>query len=180
MLSSKAADAITKRMYTLCGGTLTVDAILKFDIQTLKCVGLSVFKSEYILRFAEAIKKNPGFFTDLKEGSDREIIQRLTALHGIGTWSAKMYLIFVLDRLDILPYEDGAFLQAYKWLYGTTEVKPMLIEKRCEPWRPYASLAARYLYKALDEGLTQDKDLEKEIRLVSAQPLNNNNNNNRP
>lgn len=166
MLSSKAADAIAARMYTICGGTLTIDAILNLEPHILKSIGISGLKSQYILRFAETIRKNPDFFAVLKDASDTEIIRRLTTLHGIGTWSAKMYLVFVLDRPDVLPYEDGAFLQAFKWLYGTMEIKPALIEKRCEPWRPYASLAARYLYRALDEGLTKDKILEKEIRDV--------------
>lgn len=164
MLSSKAADAITARMYSICNGALTVDAILKLEPRILKSIGISGLKSEYILHLAETIRNNPLFFSDLKDASDKEIICRLTTLHGIGAWSAKMYLIFVLDRPDVLPYEDGAFLQAYKWLYGTTEIKPSLIEKRCEPWSPHASLAARYLYRALDEGLTKDKLLEKTIR----------------
>jgi DNA-3-methyladenine glycosylase II len=66
-----------------------------------------------------------------------------------------MYLLFFLQREDILPYEDGAFLQAYKWLYNTKVIKPESIVRRCKQWKPYTSIAARYMYRALDTGLTK-------------------------
>lgn len=78
------------------------------------------------------------------------------ALHGIGKWTAKMYLIFVLDRQEILPYEDIAFLQSYEWLYKTKDRSKKSIEKKCKKWKPYSSIASRYLYKALDTGLTKE------------------------
>jgi DNA-3-methyladenine glycosylase II len=54
-----------------------------------------------------------------------------------------------------LPFEDGAFLQAYKWLYKTDEVSKEAIQKKCKKWKPYSSIASRYMYKALDSGLTK-------------------------
>jgi 3-methyladenine DNA glycosylase/8-oxoguanine DNA glycosylase len=104
---------------------------------------------------AALIRDKADFFDDLARQSDGEIMKHLTSLRGIGSWSAKMYLIFVLNRLDILPYEDGAFLQAYKWLYDTEDVKPASIIYQCKPWKPYSSLAARYLYRALDAGMVK-------------------------
>lgn len=68
-----------------------------------------------------------------------------------------MYLIFVLDRQDILPYEDGAFLQSYRWLYKTIDCSPASIKSKCKKWSPYSSIAARYLYHALDLGLTKSE-----------------------
>ena len=67
-----------------------------------------------------------------------------------------MFLIFVLDRPDVLPFEDGAFLQTYRWLYKTDEVSPESIKKKCKKWRPYSSYTARYMYRALDTGLTKE------------------------
>jgi DNA-3-methyladenine glycosylase II len=164
MLSSKAADAIAARLYSLCGGELSVNAVLKQDVAALKGIGLSVFKTEYIFMVAELMKNDPGFFSALPDMPDSEVISRLTSLRGIGPWSAKMYLIFALGRLNVLPYEDGAFLQVYKWLYDTNDLKPSAIKKVCAPWSPYASLAARYLYRALDEGLTQAAALAVNLR----------------
>lgn len=89
--------------------------------------------------------------------SDQEIIRELTSIKGIGIWTAKMYLIFVLDRPNVLPYEDGAFLQAYRWAYKTDNLSPDAIKKKCKKWSPYSSIAARYLYRALDTGLTKDE-----------------------
>lgn len=91
----------------------------------------------------------------LPELDDESVIKQLTAIKGIGNWTAKMYLIFVLDRQDILPTEDVAFLQAYKWLYKTTDRSPASITNKCTKWKPYSSIAARYLYRALDSGLTK-------------------------
>lgn len=66
-----------------------------------------------------------------------------------------MYLLFVLNRQDILPYEDGAFLQSYRWMYKTKECTAQSVMKRCSKWKPYSSLASQYLYRALDMGLTK-------------------------
>jgi len=68
-----------------------------------------------------------------------------------------MYLIFVLDRQDILPTEDTAFIQSYEWLYKTTDRSKESIEKRCKKWKPYSSIATRYLYRALDAGFTKEE-----------------------
>ena len=68
-----------------------------------------------------------------------------------------MYLIFVLDRQDILPTNDAAFLQAYQWLYKTTDIRENEIKKKCKKWKPYSSIASRYLYRALDSGLTKQE-----------------------
>ena len=66
-----------------------------------------------------------------------------------------MYLIFVLDRQDILPYEDAAFIQSYEWMYKTKDKSMESITRKCKKWKPYSSIAARYLYRALDMGLTK-------------------------
>ena len=66
-----------------------------------------------------------------------------------------MYLLFFLLRDNILPYEDGAFLHAYKWLYNTKSVDIESISRRCKKWKTYQSIGARYLYQALDRGLTK-------------------------
>ena len=89
--------------------------------------------------------------------TDSEIMKSLTSIKGIGNWTAKMYLIFVLNRPDILPVEDVAFLQAYQWLYKTDDRTPKSVQKKCNKWKPYSSIAARYLYRALDGGLTKEE-----------------------
>lgn len=156
MLSNKAANAIITRLYSLCNGILTPEKLLILGRSNLKAIGLSRQKVEYIFDFAEMLSNQPDFFVGLDKATDNEVIEVLISLHGIGIWSTKMYLIFVLNRLNVLPYEDGAFIQSYKWLYETTDINHNSIKQRCAPWTPFASLASRYLYRALDEGLTKD------------------------
>ena len=158
MLSSKAADCITCRLYVLCGGSFTPETVLKHDVPALRSIGLSGAKAEYILSLAVRLAQEPDFFDTLPHLPDDDVLKRLTSLRGIGMWSAKMFLIFDLDRPDVLPYEDGAFLQAYRWLYLTDDLRPAAVRARCAPWSPHASLAARYMYKALDLGLTRDAE----------------------
>lgn len=167
MLSNKASDAITARLYELCGGNLITEKIMELDHLSIRSIGLSEQKVEYIKGIALHVNRHPGFFDELQDLDNEEIVKRLTRLRGIGSWSAKMYLIFVLNRLDVLPFEDGAFLQAYKWLYSEDDVKPSSIIEKCQSWRPYSSIAARYLYRALDSGLTRDAVLRDELRRLS-------------
>ena len=96
-------------------------------------------------------------FDALTEMTDQDVIRQLTAVRGIGNWSAKMYLIFVLNRPDVLPFEDVAFLQGYGWLFNTDDWRPAAVKKKCRKWRPYTSIAARYMYEVLDRGLTKEK-----------------------
>lgn len=165
MLSNKVAEAIATRLYKLCGGEMAPASILSLDIPSLRSIGLSGQKAEYIMQMAELLDVEPGFFDKLTHLSDIDVIKELTSLRGIGPWSAKMHLIFVLDRLDVLPFEDGAFLQTYRWLYETGNVKPSSIIERCDMWKPYSSIASRYLYRALDSGMTRDENLRTELNM---------------
>lgn len=155
MLSNKVTDVISARVYHICDGKISPSSLAKLSVSDLRGVGLSVAKSEYILGLSEHFYKFPNFFQDFPQRSDIEVMDELTKLRGIGSWSAKMYLIFVLDRQDILPFEDGAFQQAFAWLYPNVELSKSSIKVHCEKWSPYSSIASRYLYKALDSGLTK-------------------------
>lgn len=89
------------------------------------------------------------------------LVSELVALRGIGNWTAKMYLLFVLNRTDILPYEDGAFLQAYRWLYQTQDTRPVSIKNHCKVWKPYESIAARYMYRLVDNCYTKYASIDE-------------------
>jgi DNA-3-methyladenine glycosylase II len=156
MLSSIAADAISERMHRLCDGNLSPMNVLGQKHNDLREIGLSNAKAQYIFALAEHILNRPTYFKSLEQLSDDEVINELTSLKGLGSWSAKMYLIFMLDRKDVLPYEDGAFLQAYKWLYSVNDISVSSIKKTCTCWSPWTSIASRYLYRALDSGYTKN------------------------
>ena len=157
MLSNKVAHVIGSRIADLCGGTITPETLLKLDREQLRRTGLSYTKADNILGIAKATTDGSLDFSNFPNMTDEEVMKELTSLRGIGTWSAKMYLIFTLNRLDVLPYEDVAFLQTYAWLYKTKDLKPASIIKRCKKWKPYSSIAARFFYYALDMGLTKQE-----------------------
>ena len=155
MLSVKAADAITERLTDICNGYITAEAVSSLSDDEIRSSGMSRTKIGYIRSLASSIQNGEICFRELAELPDNEALEKLTSLRGIGMWTAKMYLIFVLDRKDILPYEDATFIQAYKWLYKARKLDAKVVERRCKKWKPYSSIAARYLYRAVDLGLTK-------------------------
>jgi DNA-3-methyladenine glycosylase II len=82
--------------------------------------------------------------------SDDEVRSALTAVRGIGRWTADMFLIFFLERPDVLPVEDGAVRQVFRWLYGAPLTDGNVREVVCSLWKPYSSTAVRYMYRALN------------------------------
>ena len=157
MLSVKAGAKIYGRLEELCGGAVTAEAVNSLSDSQLAGIGTSSAKASYIRGITEAVLSGGLDFDALEGMSDAEVVKALTAFRGIGTWTAKMYLIFVLDRQDVLPTEDVAFLQAYAWLYKTADRSRASVERKCRKWKPYSSIAVRYLYRALDGGLTKEE-----------------------
>lgn len=157
MLSVKAGAKIYERLETLCEGNITPDIINSLSDEEIRSIGTSSAKVSYIRSLTQAINSGTLDFQSLPSMADSEVMKELTSVKGIGKWTAKMYLIFVLDRQDILPTEDVAFLQAYQWLYKTEDRNPENIQIKCKKWKPYSSIAARYLYRALDGGFTKNE-----------------------
>ena len=154
MISAKVKRTIYNRLLVLCEQEVTAPRIDALSITELRQIGLSNSKSNYIKNLAALAQSGSLKLEELALLPDDQVIKKLTAIKGIGQWTSKMYLLFFLGREDVLPFEDGAFIQAYRWLYNTNDVKPKDISKRCGKWSPYSSLASKYLYRALDSGLT--------------------------
>lgn len=157
MLSVKAGAKIYSRLENLCGGVITPDSINRLTDEQIKSIGTSSSKVSYIRGVTNAVLSGKIDFNELPSLDDVQICKKLLTLKGVGNWTIKMYLIFVLDRQDVLPTEDIAFIQAYEWLYKTTDRSKESIQKRCKKWKPYSSIAARYLYRALDAGFTKEE-----------------------
>jgi DNA-3-methyladenine glycosylase II len=86
----------------------------------------------------------------LESLSDEEVIEEITAIRGFGLWSAQMFLIFFLERPDVLPTGDLGIRNAIKQAYDLDEVPPPAeLERIAEPWRPHRSLASIYLWESL-------------------------------
>ena len=157
MLSVKAGQKIFNRLEVLCGGKVTPEQVSALSDTQLRSTGTSNAKVEYIRNITNAIADGTLDFKSINGLSDEEIIKSLTKIRGIGKWTAKMYLMFVLDRPDILPVEDGAFLQVYRWMYKTEDCREKTVYKKCNKWKPYSSTASRFCYRALDAGMTKDE-----------------------
>lgn len=155
MLSNKAAMVIYSRLESLCNNNVSPAIILKLSDEDMREIGISKAKVSFIKNLASEIALGSMDLKEISELDDEDVMVSLTSLKGFGTWSAKMYLIFTLRREDVLPYEDGAFLQSYRWLYKANNDSRADIVKRCKKWKPYSSIAARYLYIALDSGMTK-------------------------
>ena len=156
MLSSKIAYRIFSRLESLCDGVVSPERMLLLSDEEIKGTGTSMRKVHYIRGLTDAALAGllePERFSSM---SDEEVMIELTTIRGIGNWTAKMFLIFELNRLDVLPFEDGAFQQVFKWLYNTNDLSPKNIRKKCDRWKPYSSCASRYFYHALDEGFTSE------------------------
>lgn len=157
MLSIKAGKKIFDRVVELCDGNLCPEVITLLSIDDLRSTGTSASKVRSIKSITAAVLAGDLVLEDLESMNNEEVTANLTQIHGIGPWTAKMYLLFVLRRPDILPYEDGAFLQSYRWMYKTEDCSPAAVKKRCQKWMPYSSLASRFLYRALDYGLVKEE-----------------------
>jgi len=150
-LSAKAAATISSRLLTACGGIALAEVVATLDDAAFAAAGVSRQKREYLRGLAAASLAEPALYDRLEHLPDDAVIAALTAIKGIGGWTADMYLIFVLGRLDILPLGDLSIRVAMTDLYGLKRsTKPKRLMALAEAWRPYRSVACWYLYRYLD------------------------------
>jgi DNA-3-methyladenine glycosylase II len=150
-LNGRAAETIFKRFTDAAGSPVTPKRILKLSEQQMRAVGLSKQKSSYLLDLAA--KTNAGLlnFEKLQEMEDCGVIEHLTQVKGVGTWTAHMFLMFTLRRPDVLPTGDYGIQMAIKKHYRKRKLpKPKDMEKIAKAWSPYRSVACWYLWRSLD------------------------------
>lgn len=150
-LSVKAADTIQRRVMQATSNPLVPRSYRAVDDETLRAAGLSKSKAIYIRNLAEAIE-NGLSKRSLQSMDDAEVLKQLTAVKGIGTWTAEMYLIFGLNRLDVLSLGDAGLQRAARNLYNHGLPRDGLLHEVGEPWKPYRSVASWYLWKSLANG----------------------------
>ena len=150
-LSGKVADVIWKRVLGFIGGELTAEKILAVEDEKLRGAGMSRNKAAYVKNIARAVSDGSLTLDKFDDMTDAEIIKQLTAIKGIGEWTAEMFLIFSLGRLDIFSKGDGGLVRAINNLYGNgaeLSVKERLTIT--EKWKPFRSSASLYLWASLD------------------------------
>jgi len=151
-LSGRVASRIFGRLLDLLPEReLTPASILALTVEQMRGAGLSGQKTAYIRDLAERTFSGEIDFTLLPAMSDDEVIETLTRVKGVGVWTAHMFLIFALQRPDVLPVGDLGVRTAIRKAYRMRALpKPARIEKIARTWRPWCSVASWYLWRSLD------------------------------
>ena len=151
-LSGKAALTIFNRLIAAAKvDPLTPESVLKLRPARMRTLGLSKQKLTYIRELARMTRDGEICFDQVHTLEDAAIIEHFTQVKGIGVWTAQMFLIFALRRLDVLPTGDLGVRAAIKKAYNLPELpSPAEMEKIAEAWRPYCSVASWYLWRSLD------------------------------
>jgi DNA-3-methyladenine glycosylase II len=130
---------------------MTPDGVLRLTTRKMRALGLSQQKTEYIRDLARRTRSGEINFAACLSLRDDEIIERFTAVKGIGVWTVHMFLIFALKRPDVLPTGDLGVRAAMQRAYGLPELpKPADMQRIAESWRPYCSVASWYLWRSLE------------------------------
>lgn len=151
-LSTKAARTIYGRLCDRFGGhTPTPAEILADDPEQLRTVGLSRAKASYLRSLAEHVVNGELELERFDAMPDAEVEAELVAVKGLGVWTAHMYLMFHLQRPDVLPVGDLGIRRAVERAYALPGLPdPATLTQIAEPWRPHRTLACRYLWRSLD------------------------------
>ncbi len=167
-LSTASAAAVKRRVFDLLDGEVTPETVLAVDEDALRDAGLSGMKVEYMRNAARAFRREDFSREGMADLSDEEVVERLTEIKGVGEWTARMYLLFVLERPDVLPLGDLAVRRGIERLYGghetpkesrerartegsgddgeVSEMTRAEMREVAERWRPYRSVATRYIW----------------------------------
>jgi DNA-3-methyladenine glycosylase II len=151
-LSGRVASRIFARLVDLLPDRqLTPAAILALTVEQMRAVGLSGQKTAYIRDLAVRTFAGEIDFALLPAMTDDEVIETLTRVKGVGVWTAHMFLIFALQRPDVLPVGDLGVRTAIRKAYRMRALpKPARMEKIARSWRPWCSVASWYLWRSLD------------------------------
>ena len=149
-LSGKAADTIFGRVEALAGGRayLTAGRLRALDPVALRAAGVSGPKIKYLHDLADRVLDGRLDLHALDTEPDDKVVEVITAVKGLGQWSAEMFLMFRLNRPDIFPVGDLGIVKGMQRLFGMKR-RPAVrtMQRLAEPWRPYRSVAAWYLWR---------------------------------
>ena len=149
-LSTASATAVRERVFELLGGEVTAETVLNAEEDALRTAGLSRSKIEYLRNAARAFQERDLTREGLADHTNEEVVDALTEIKGVGAWTARMYLIFVLERPDVLPLGDLAVRRGIEQLYGEGtapgDMPRAEMREIAEAWRPFRSVATRYIW----------------------------------
>ena len=152
-ISGKAAKKISDRYLKLFskGSKMSPVDVIKIDIEKIQNVGISRQKSGYIKNIANAFDEGLVNETQLHKLSDKEIIDQLVTIKGVGRWTAEMFLIFTLRRPDVFPVTDLGVQKGFQIYYDLDELPSIdMMNEKSENWKPYRTIMSLYLWFAVE------------------------------
>jgi DNA-3-methyladenine glycosylase II len=151
-LSTRAAQSIYGRLARALGArSPRPRAVLRLSPADLVACGLSRSKASYLLNAADAFEQGRFTRRTFARMSDEEVIATLTSTKGVGDWSAHMFLIFALNRLDVFPVGDLSLRKTMIARYRLRRnARPERFERIAEKWRPYRTVGTLYLWRSYD------------------------------
>lgn len=155
-LSTRVADTLTRRFSAALNGDISPSKVLALDTEQLRAAGISGAKARTIQGLAAAVNGGALDLADMvADGDPGRVRSDLTALWGIGRWTAEMFEMFTLHRLDVWPVGDLGLRRGWALLHpasgtATAEPAPADLDRLGDPLRPYRSVAAWYCWRALD------------------------------
>ena len=153
-VSTASARATFGRLQTAAGASgITPESVASMTFEELRATGLSGSKTSYIQGLGQTVLNREIDLSSLYSKSDEEVITELQRLRGIGRWTAEMFLIFQMGSDDIFPLSDGGIRSATTKLYSLPkDAADSTLLEIAEKWRPYRSLATRFLWGGLNTG----------------------------
>jgi DNA-3-methyladenine glycosylase II len=151
-LAGAAAAAIHGRLLAAMSGDLTPESLLSLSDEAVRKAGLSAAKTASLRDLAAKILDGTVILDQagLEAESDAEVVARLSAVRGIGRWTAEMFLMFQLRRLDVWPTGDLGVRKGFGLAWGIPTPTPKQLEPLGDPYRPYRSVVAWYCWRAAE------------------------------
>jgi DNA-3-methyladenine glycosylase II len=151
-LSTGAARTIRGRLEAILPpGGLTPENLATISHSEMRSAGVSNQKAEFLADLTDAALTGRIRLAKIGRKSDDDVIAELTQVHGIGRWTAQMFLIFSLGRLDVFPFDDLGVRAAIRNLHGLQDLPDRPTgEAVAAKWRPYASVASWYCWRSID------------------------------
>jgi DNA-3-methyladenine glycosylase II len=149
-ISGKAARSIRMRLEALLKpGRVDPESVARLSTAQLRSVGLSPQKAAYLHDLAAKVASGEVRLQRVAHAPDAEAIEELTQIKGIGVWTAQMFLMFSLGRLDVFPHDDLGIRSALRRLYQLPELPDKVTSYQiAAPWRPYATIASWYCWRS--------------------------------
>ena len=156
-ISTKAQATIWQRMQDALG-EVNAQTILAAGVPQLQSLGMTFRKAEYITDFAQKVSDGTFDLDGIWQKTDEDAIRELSALKGIGVWTAEMILLFCMQRPDIFSYDDLAIQRGLRMVYHHRKIDRKLFERYRRRFSPYCSVASLYLWAVAGGAIPEMRD----------------------